>query len=148
MKAIEERLSVVSARRLKRVLDRGAAPTRRVAVSFVTSILPAPALPPALPLSDVAIRVRTPQPQTVPTLGEQKRFPVATLDFSKKDVGLPYGVPRRITARTLKQLAGGRWTDQLLRKTSAGWEFVDDSAMIDLADNSVQFKLGRLTIFS
>ena len=81
-------------------------------------------------------------------LKKQERFPVAALDFSKKDVGLPYGVPRRVSARTLKELAGGGRADRLLKKTPAGWEFVEDSTFVDLSDNKVQFKLGRLTIFS
>ena len=103
---------------------------------------------PTITAGDVAIRPLTPQVQRVPQLRKLERFPVASLDFSKEDVGLPYGVPRRISARTLKELAGGGWTDQLLTKTPAGWEFVEDSAMVDLSDNKVQFKLGRLTIFS
>ena len=94
------------------------------------------------------VRPSTPLVRRVPELKKPQRFPVAALDFSKKDVGLPYGAPRRITARTLKELAGGGRTDRLLKHTPAGWEFVEDAVLVDLSDNTQQFKLGRLTIFS
>ena len=104
--------------------------------------------PRSVTLSDVTIRPRVPKPSHVPTLAKQRRFPVAALDFSKKDVGLPYGAPRMVTARTLKELAGGKRTDQLLKNTRSGWEFVPDSTLIDLSDGSVVYKVAGLTIFS
>lgn len=84
----------------------------------------------------------------VPSLRKQTRFPVASIDFSRRDVGLPFGVPRYVNAATLKAIAGGKMFDRLLKKTDAGWEFVNNNAMIDLTDGSQEFKLGKLTIFS
>ena len=97
---------------------------------------------------EMTVRLHVPRPTHVPTLEKQKRFPVASIDFSKKDVGLPYGVPRKVTAATLKQLAGGTLTDQLLKSTRSGWAFVPDSTLIDLTDNSAIYKVAGLTIFS
>ena len=104
--------------------------------------------PRSVAVRDVTVRPRVPNPTHVPALAKQKRFPVAAIDFSKKDVGLPYGAPRKISARTLKELAGGSRTDQLLKSTRSGWQFVPDSTLIDLADNAVVYKVAGLTIFS
>lgn len=84
----------------------------------------------------------------VPSLRKQTRFPVASIDSSRRDVGLPFGVPRHVNAATLKAIAGGKTFDRLLKKTDVGWEFVENDAMIDLTDGSQEFKLGKLTIFS
>ena len=95
-------------------------------------------------------RVNPPAPklERVSQPSQRRRFPLASIDLSRRDVGLPYGVPRRVNAATLKRIAGGQRFDRLLRKTTSGWEFVSDDTMIDLQDNSIEFKLGRLTIFS
>ena len=164
MKTIQERIMSISAQysgrtladplaatrsassRLPVLAERRPNPTRLATLPAVAGTLTRTA--PAITVRDVTVRPHTPQVQRVPVLKKQERFPVAALDFSKKDVGLPYGVPRRVSARTLKELAGGGRTDQLLKKTPAGWEFVEDSTLVDLSDNKVQFKLGRLTIFS
>jgi hypothetical protein len=84
----------------------------------------------------------------VPRVDAPRRFPVASIDLSRRDVGLPYGVPRFVNAATLKAIAGGRTVDQLLKKTHDGWEFVPDDTRIDLTDPLQEFRLGKLTIFS
>jgi hypothetical protein len=89
-----------------------------------------------------------PRPTHVPPLNTPRRFPVASIDLSRREVGLPYGVPRFVNAATLKAIAGGRPFDRLLKKTRAGWEFVPNDTRIDLTDASQEFRLGRLTIFS
>ena|ERR1700683_2485521 len=94
------------------------------------------------------LRVRTPSAANVPKLPKQQRFPVASIDLTRPDVALPFGVPPLVSVATLKGLAGGRATDQLLKNTPRGWEFIPDDAMVDLRDRSAEFRLGRLTIFS
>jgi hypothetical protein len=94
------------------------------------------------------IHVSTQQVTRVPVLAKPRRFPVASIDLSRADVGLPYGIPRWVNAATLKALAGGKPFDRLLKKTPSGWAFVADQTMVDLADKTVEFKLGQLTIFS
>lgn len=84
----------------------------------------------------------------VPGLDPQQRFPISAIDFSRRDVPLPYGIPRHVNAATLKVIAGGRRFDSLLKRTGSGWEFVEDKTVIDLRDGSQEFRLGRLTIFS
>lgn len=81
------------------------------------------------------------------TLPQQRQFPM-TLDFSREEVRLPFGVPRFINAATLRVIAGGRRFDQLLKKVDGAWEFVEDDTMIDLTNSAEQFRLGRLTIIS
>ena len=121
-------------------LPRGGSANLRVA-----SMMPSGAAIATLPPMP---RFRSRQVTYVPTLPKQTRFPVASIDFSRRDVGLPFGVPRYVNAATLKTIAGGKKFDRLLRKTGAGWEFVDNDTMIDLTDGSEEFKLGKLTIFS
>ena len=84
----------------------------------------------------------------VPPLPAQRRYPVASLDLSRPDVALPYGIGRYVNAATLKAIAGGGLLDRLLKNTPAGWEFVPNHTRIDLQDNAQEFRLGKLTIFS
>jgi hypothetical protein len=94
------------------------------------------------------------QPRTrvvahVPILKAPRRFPVGSLDLSRKDVALPYGLGRYATAATVKAIAGGGRFDRLMRKTGDNsWEFVDGGTRIDLTDGTQEFRLGRLAIFS
>ena len=125
--------------------ERHERPASRASLSGVGELTTRPR---SVVVRDVTVRPQLPRPTHVPALAEQKRFPVAAIDFSKKDVGLPYGVPRKVTARTLKELAGGSRTDQLLKATRSGWEFVPDATLIDLSDSSVVYKVAGLTIFS
>jgi hypothetical protein len=84
----------------------------------------------------------------VPILKAPRRFPVASLDLSRKDVSLPYGLGRYANAATVKAIAGGGRFDRLMRKTAGGWEFVADGTRIDLTDGAQEFRVGRVTIFS
>lgn len=148
------RRSIASSRRLESALatvrQRGemnlaSSVVPLVSVSSYSALVPRRGAVPVLP---VDVRLTTRQVRHVPQLAKPRRFPVASIDLSRADVGLPYGIPRHVNAATLKALAGGRRFDNLLRKTSAGWELVSDDTVIDLSHNSAEFKLGRLTIFS
>jgi hypothetical protein len=86
--------------------------------------------------------------RSVPSLPDQKRFPVGSLDFSRTESRLPFGVPRYVNAATLKRIAGGRPSDTLLRLVGKAWEFVSDQVMVDLDDVKQQFKLGAVQIIS
>jgi hypothetical protein len=94
-----------------------------------------------------ALAPRSRRLRAITTLPTTRRFPV-TIDFSRRDVRLPFGVPRFVNAATLRVMAGGRRSDQLLKKVGGAWQFVDDATMIDLDNATVQFRLGRLTIYS
>jgi len=89
---------------------------------------------------------RPPSLKRLSALPEERRFPM-TLDLSRQEVRLPFGVPRFVNAATLKAIAGAPFA-QLLRKTGSAWAFVADHTRIDLTDSSQEFRLGRLTIFS
>jgi len=80
-------------------------------------------------------------------LSEPDRFPI-TIDFSRTEVRLPFGVPQFANAATLRVMAGGRSSDQLMKKVDGVWEFVSDKTMIDLSNSSEHYRLGRLTILS
>lgn len=100
------------------------------------------------PILPASVNLGSRQVTRVPPLQAPHRFPVASIDLSRSDVGLPYGIPRYVNAATLKAIAGGRRVDRLLMKTRSGWEFVQNDAVIDLTDGSQEYRLGRLTIFS
>ncbi len=121
-------------------------------IRFAPALLPGlavrvPIVVPA-PIRLERVRPRTRVVTHVPSLQAQGRFPVASVDLSRKDAALPFGIGRYVNAATLKAIAGGRRVDQLLKKTPAGWEFVPNDTRIDLQDSTQEFRLGRLTIFS
>jgi hypothetical protein len=84
----------------------------------------------------------------VPILKAPRRFPVASLDLSRKDVALPYGLKRYASAGVVKAIAGGSRFDRLMRKTGDGWEFMADGTRIDLTDGSQEFRVGQVVVFS
>jgi len=84
----------------------------------------------------------------VAALPEIERFPVASPDNTKTDVALPFGVPRHVSAGTLKRLAGGTAVDTMLELINGAWDFVSDDARIDLKDRSRVFRVGRALILS
>ena len=84
----------------------------------------------------------------VAALPETERFPVASPDNTKADVALPFGVPRHVSAGTLKRLAGGTAADTMLELINGAWDFVSDDARIDLKDRSRVFRVGRALILS
>jgi hypothetical protein len=89
----------------------------------------------------------SPHPRQLAMLHDERRFPV-TVDLSREEVRLPFGVPRYVNAATLKTMVGARSLDQLFKKVGDAWEFVDNNVMIDLTDRTEQFRVGRVTIFS
>lgn len=139
-------------------LDRALRPTRRggdvIDLTRFAHMLPAQRLSvlvPTLgraPVLPARVSLGNRRVTHVPPLQAPQRFPVASIDLSRRDVGLPYGVQRYVNAATLKAIAGGRPVDRLLKKTRSGWEFVQNDAMIDLTDGAQEYRLGRLTIFS
>jgi hypothetical protein len=64
------------------------------------------------------------------------------------DIKLPPGISRFVNAATLKVMLRANRSDVLLRKSGDDWEIYPDSAKIDLADTSVEFRLGRIQIYS
>jgi len=64
---------------------------------------------------------------------------------------LPFGLTvstTRIRAKILKKMAGADRGEQLLKKVGAAWLFVANHEPIDLTDESVEYRLGRLSILS
>ena len=61
---------------------------------------------------------------------------------------LPLGMPRFVNVATLKRMLKAERSDTLLRKTVDGWEICEDALKVDLLDDSVEFRLGAIQIFS
>ena len=142
---VPQRLAGLSSRTAALELADALQPARRRAAVDLTSAVP---LGRRAPHVLEPVRPRARRATVVPSLAPLPKFPVASIDLSKKDVTLPYGIGKYTNAATLKIIAGGHRTDQLLRRTRAGWEFVPDGTRIDLTDNRQEFRLGQLTIFS
>ena len=125
---------------------------RLVPTRTIGSLRPVPACrqdgrqPAPIPMLG-ALVAPTQAPRRLTALPEQRRVPV-TVDFSRPDVRLPFGVPRFVNAATLRAMAGGRPFDRLLKKVEDAWKFVKDETMIDLFNGTQLFKLGRITIYS
>ena len=63
-------------------------------------------------------------------------------------MAMPLGMPRFVNAATLKRMLNAERSDTLLRKAVDGWEICEDSLKVDLLDDSVEFRLGAIQIFS
>jgi hypothetical protein len=64
------------------------------------------------------------------------------------ELTLPFGMPRFVNARTLKRMLKAQLADVLLKRNGSRWEICEDSTQIDLADETVEFRLGAVQIFS
>lgn len=64
------------------------------------------------------------------------------------DLNLPPGVPRFVNAATLKRMLKADPADLLLKKVRNRWEICEDSVRVDLLDDSVEFRIGAIQIYS
>ena len=90
-------------------------------------------------------------PAILRQLSDPPKFTIRGIDLRDKAITLPFGMDvktRRITAKTLMKLAGGTRRHELLKQVGDGWIFVDPSAVIDLSDESVRYRLGVVEILS
>lgn len=69
-------------------------------------------------------------------------------DLGTADVNLPYGCPRVVNVSTLKKLLKGKRSDVLLKRVGEVWEVCEDSLKVDLLDDSIEFRMGKVAIFS
>jgi hypothetical protein len=69
-------------------------------------------------------------------------------DSGVADLDLPFGMPRFVNAATLKQMFRASPADLLLKKCGVGWEVCENSLIVDLTDDSVEFRLGPVQILS
>jgi hypothetical protein len=67
---------------------------------------------------------------------------------SRIEMELPFGTPRAITAHTLKLLLDAKPAEVLMRRAGTEWVICEDATPIDLLDNGVEFRLGRISIYS
>lgn len=74
------------------------------------------------------------------TEGLQKR--------ERAQIELPFGMPRFVSAATLKGMFGADDGETLFRKVGKRWEVCPDSFEIDLKDRTRVFRLGQVQIFS
>ena len=64
------------------------------------------------------------------------------------DLALPLGFSRFTNVATMKKLLKADRAEVLLRKAGDTWEICPDSMRVDLADDSVEFRLGPVQIYS
>jgi hypothetical protein len=64
------------------------------------------------------------------------------------DVRLPMGMPRFVNVATLKRMLNAKRSDTLLRRAGDRWEIAEDGVQVDLLDDTVEFRLGSIQIFS
>ena len=64
------------------------------------------------------------------------------------DIDLPPGMPRFVNAATLKRMLKAHDSDVLLKQVRGRWEICDDFLRVDLLDDSVEFRLGAIQIWS
>jgi hypothetical protein len=64
------------------------------------------------------------------------------------EMDLPYGMPRFVNVATLKSMLKAKLSDVMLKKIGDWWEICGDAMVVDLLDDSVEFRLGQVQIFS
>ena len=64
------------------------------------------------------------------------------------DAKMPFGMPRFINAATMKKMLKAKRAELLFKRVGERWEICEDSTRIDLTDDSVEFRLGVVQIFS
>src|SRR5262245_12979181 len=64
------------------------------------------------------------------------------------ELDLPFGMTRFVNSATLKRMLKAKRGDLLLRRVGEKWEVCEDSLRVDLLDDSVEFRLGPVQIFS
>jgi hypothetical protein len=100
-----------------------------------------------------AARLAAMSPQTIVIpkgVGSMSRM-AGTVDLENRGVAnldLPFGMPRFVNAATLKRMLKAKNSDLLLKRSGERWTICDDSTRVDLADDSVEFRLGAVQIFS
>lgn len=91
------------------------------------------------------------RPAHLSALPQRDTYVIRGADLKRRDVMLPFGLPAattRVRAGTLKRLVGAALGEQLLKKVGEAWIFVPKNEMVDLTDESVQYRLGTLSILS
>ena len=61
---------------------------------------------------------------------------------------LPFGMPRFVNVATLKKMLKAKFSETLLKRVGDSWEICENSMKVDLADDSQEFRLGMIQIFS
>ena len=67
---------------------------------------------------------------------------------SRLEIELPFGVPRFVSAVTLKVMLGADEEETLFKKNGKRWEICSDSFEVDLKDWTQVFRLGPVQIYS
>ena len=65
-----------------------------------------------------------------------------------KHMDLPIGMPRFVNVATLKKMLKANPDELMLKGVGRRWEVCDNSMMVDLADDSVEFRIGMIQVFS
>jgi hypothetical protein len=71
---------------------------------------------------------------------------IKTLDMTHMD--LPFGMPRFVNVATLKKMLKASRAELMLKRVRDHWEICENSLMVDLTDDSVEFRIGLIQIFS
>ena len=69
-------------------------------------------------------------------------------DLGHIEMEIPPGLPRFVTARTLKKMLSGHGSDILFRKCGERWSICPDEYRVDLQDSTQVFRLGEVQIYS
>lgn len=64
------------------------------------------------------------------------------------ELNLPPGMPPIVNAATLKRMLRAKPSDLLLKRVGQEWQICENAMPIDLRDESVEFRLGSVQIFS
>jgi len=105
----------------------------------------------SLPIRPGKLRKMESVSLTVPRVTGSLSPAAATSDLttiSEADLALPMGISRFINVATFKRMLKADRSDVLLRKAGDTWGICPDSMKVDLEDDSVEFRLGPVQIYS
>jgi len=111
--------------------------------------------PAQLALSRVAPKAQIEQLESrefsIPTVSGVISRAAGTADIQTLGVthlDLPFGMPRHVNVATLKKMLKAKRSELMLKRVGDRWEVCENSMIVDLTDDSVEFRLGLIQIFS
>jgi hypothetical protein len=65
-----------------------------------------------------------------------------------ENLNLPLGSPRFVNIGTMRKMLNAKNSDLILKRNGSQWEIQEDHMRVDLTDDSVEYRVGDVQVFS